>query len=155
MSEILALEHAAIHVNDIEKSRHFYQDLLGLDVVMYVEHEGGAIAELCAIEGTYLKEYRMRPPQGPGPAGKAPGFTLDLLQIARPAGQVRRPAVNDAPMAHFAFGVKDLQATYERLVAAGVEFVSPPVTFPEAEGGWRVVFFRDPDGHLLELTQVD
>ena len=59
-------------------------------------------------------------------------------------------------MAHFAFGVTDLQATYERLVAAGVEFaVSPPVTFPEAEGGWRVVFFRDPDGHLLELTQVD
>ena len=91
MTEVLALEHAAIHVSDIEKSRHFYQDLLGLDVVTYVEHEGGAIAELCAIEGTYLKEYRMRPPKGPGPAGKAPGFTLDLLQIARPAGQFGGP----------------------------------------------------------------
>jgi catechol 2,3-dioxygenase-like lactoylglutathione lyase family enzyme len=155
MSEVLALEHAAIHVSDIERSRRFYQDLLGLEVVVYVEHDGGAISELCGIEGVYLKEYRMRPPKGPGPSGKAPGFTLDLLQIARPAGQARRPAINDAPMAHFAFGVKDLRATYERLRAAGVEFVSSPVTFPEAEGGWRVVFFRDPDGHLLELTEVD
>ena len=57
---------------------------MGLDVVMYVEHEGGAIAELCAIEGTYLKEYRRRLPKGPGPAGEAPGFTLDLL-ADRPA----------------------------------------------------------------------
>ena len=86
--------------------------------------------------------------------GGGPGFTIDLIQWVRPKGEVKRPLINDIPSAHYAFGVRDLQATHDRLKAAGAEFVSPPVVFPEEEGGWRVLFFRDPDGFLLELIQI-
>jgi catechol 2,3-dioxygenase-like lactoylglutathione lyase family enzyme len=154
MSEVMALEHIAIMVSDLERSKHFYADLLGLEVLEYVEHDGGAIDEMTATEGVFMIEYRLRPPQGPGPAGGGPGFTIDLIQWVRPRGDVKRPLINDIPGAHYAFGVRNLQATYDRLKAAGVEFVSPPVIFPEEEGGWRVLFLRDPDGFLLELIQI-
>jgi len=154
MSEVLNLEHIAVIVSDLERSRHFYQDLLGLNVIEYVEHGGQALSDMFGLDDVHEIEYRMRAPKGPGPEGKAPGFTIDLIRHTKPKGAIRWPAVNDIPTGHFAFGVKDLRATYERLKAAGVEFVSPPVTFPEEEGGWKVLFFRDPDGFLLELVQV-
>lgn len=153
MGEVLALEHIAVMCSDLERSKHFYADLLGLNVVGYVYHDGGAIDKMTATKGVYMTEYRLRAPGGPGTA-EGPGFTIDLIQWVRPAGEVKRPLINDIPGAHFAFGVKDLVATYERLHAAGVEFVSDPVIFPDEEGGWRVIFLRDPDGFLLELVQV-
>jgi catechol 2,3-dioxygenase-like lactoylglutathione lyase family enzyme len=154
MGEVLALEHVALIVSDLESSRHFYQDVLGLDNIERVEHAGPALEKMFGLKGVDEIEYRMRAPRGPGPGGRAPGFTIDLIQHRAPKGAQRRPSVNEIPTAHFAFGVKDLQATYERLKAQGVDFVSPPVTFPEEEGGWKVLFFRDPDGYLLELVQV-
>ena len=57
------------------------------------------------------------------------------------------------PSVHICFGVEDVPATYERLKAAGVEFVSPPVRFT-GEGEWHVFFFYDPDGNLLELNEI-
>ena len=154
MGEVKALEHIAIMVSDLERSKEFYSDLLGLEVIGDPEHDGGAIDEMCATEGVYMKEYRLRAPEGPGPAGGGPGFTIDLIKWVRPEGAVTRPLINDIPTAHYAFGVADLQATYDRLKAKGVEFVSPPVTFPPEEGSWKVLFFKDPDGFLLELIEV-
>ena len=46
-----------------------------------------------------------------------------------------------------------MPATYERLKAEGVEFVSPPVRFA-GEGEWHVLFFYDPAGNLLELNEI-
>ena len=45
--------------------------------------------------------------------------------------------------------VPDCRAAYETLRGRGAEFLTPPV-----ESAWEVrCFFRDPDGHLLELSQ--
>ncbi len=45
--------------------------------------------------------------------------------------------------------VPDCYDAYEVLRSRGAEFLTPPV-----EWGYEVrAFFRDPDGHLLELTQ--
>ena len=45
--------------------------------------------------------------------------------------------------------VPDCFAAYEVLRSRGAEFLTPPVDW-----GFEVrAFFRDPDGHLLELTQ--
>lgn len=42
----------------------------------------------------------------------------------------------------------DLDREYERLIAAGVDFLAPPADYP-----WNAycAYFRDPDGHLWEL----
>ncbi len=46
--------------------------------------------------------------------------------------------------------VHDIQAVYERLLAAGVRFSRPPEQ--EEWGGW-VATLQDPDGNTLQLLQ--
>ena len=46
--------------------------------------------------------------------------------------------------------VPDCRAAYETLNERGAEFLTPPV---EYEHEIRA-FFRDPDGHLLEISEV-
>jgi catechol 2,3-dioxygenase-like lactoylglutathione lyase family enzyme len=46
--------------------------------------------------------------------------------------------------------VPDCQVAYEILKSRGAEFLTPPVN-----SGWDIrCFFRDPDGHLLEISQA-
>jgi predicted enzyme related to lactoylglutathione lyase len=46
-------------------------------------------------------------------------------------------------------GVPDCHAAYETLKERGAQFLTPPV-----ESEWETrAFFRDPDGHLFEISQ--
>ena len=48
------------------------------------------------------------------------------------------------------FGVPDCMAAYETLRARGAEFLTPPVRYE-----YEVrAFCRDPDGHLVEISEV-
>ncbi len=46
--------------------------------------------------------------------------------------------------------VPDCRAAYETLMRRGAEFLAPPVD----RGGEIRTFFRDPDGHLIEISEV-
>lgn len=48
---------------------------------------------------------------------------------------------------HLAFHVTDVELAKERLLAAGIEFQEQVNA-----GGIHQVFFRDPDGHFIELA---
>lgn len=48
---------------------------------------------------------------------------------------------------------QDVDAWHERLVTAGVSIETPP-TYSEVFGVYHI-FFRDPDGHLLEIQRFD
>ncbi len=50
-----------------------------------------------------------------------------------------------------AFEVKDVDAEYERLKALRVRFVKPPTTYP---WGNRALWFRDPDGNIVDFFAV-
>ncbi len=151
----ITIDHVAIMVSDLEASLHFYRDLLGLEVVSPEEHIDGPAAEMTAIPKAHVREYRMRAPGGVNGHTKSTeqGFTFDLLHWVNPKSPVGRNPVHHVPSAHICFGVEDVPATYERLKAEGVEFISPPVRFT-GEGEWHVLFFYDPDGNLLELNEI-
>jgi lactoylglutathione lyase len=53
---------------------------------------------------------------------------------------------------HFAFDVDDLDATYERLVAAGANDVGRPPAALEGDRP-RIAFVADPDGTWVELIE--
>jgi predicted enzyme related to lactoylglutathione lyase len=45
--------------------------------------------------------------------------------------------------------VPDCRAAHAELVARGAAFLAEPVEYP-----WEIrAFFRDPDGHLFEISQ--
>jgi lactoylglutathione lyase len=52
---------------------------------------------------------------------------------------------------HIALAVGDLDATLERLSAAGIEPEKPP--YQVRAGGSRICFVRDPDGYRIELIE--
>ena len=63
----------------------------------------------------------------------------------------RRPAC-DAGIRHLAFDVKDIFAEYERLKAAGVDFISPPQYIEP--GKCTSCYFYDPDGNIVEMQEL-
>ena len=151
----ITIDHVALMVSDLERSRRFYCDLLGLEVVSPEEHNDGPISEMVAMPRVHMREYRLRAPGGINGHRRSAeqGFTFDLIQWIHPESPSGRNPVHHVPSAHMCFGVEDVPATYEKLRAAGVETVSPPVRFAD-EGDWHVLFFYDPDGNLLELNEI-
>ena len=154
MSKI-TMDHVAVMVSDLERSLAFYQDILGMEIVTPEEHGGGPVDEMTGMTDTHVREYRLRPSGDVNGHTRISdhGFTFDLIEWISPKSPTGRQPIHHVPSAHFCFGVEDVQATHERLKAAGVELVSPPVRFT-GEGEWHVLFFYDPDGNLLELNEI-
>jgi catechol 2,3-dioxygenase-like lactoylglutathione lyase family enzyme len=61
-----------------------------------------------------------------------------------------RPARPEAVSHEITIRLPDCRAGYETLRSRGVESLTPPVA-----DEWETrCFFRDPDGHLLEISQA-
>ncbi len=75
---------------------------------------------------------------GGGPTEDKPGVSFEV-------------SADPARVDHsFTMRVADCQAAYDELCARGAEFLTPPVS-----SAWETrAFFRDPDGHLLEISQA-
>jgi catechol 2,3-dioxygenase-like lactoylglutathione lyase family enzyme len=116
-------------VSDAGRARRFYEEVLG--ATLYREY-GGTSAVL-QFQGTWLLLVT-----GGGPTKDKPDVTF-----APPAD---RTAVDH----ELTLRVPDCREAYEVLRSRGAEFLTPPV---EYEHEIRC-FFRDPDGHLLEISQV-
>jgi methylmalonyl-CoA/ethylmalonyl-CoA epimerase len=77
-------------------------------------------------------------------------FNVDGVRLY--LGKAESPEFRSAPLLYLA--VDDLAAEYERLVAAGVEFVGEPhrVHGTETYELW-MAFFKTPEGNLNALTE--
>ena len=68
----------------------------------------------------------------------------------KPTVTFAAPADPDVVSHSMTIRVPDCRAEYERLRARGAAFLTEPV-----ESAWEVrAFFRDPDGHLLEISEA-
>lgn len=141
------LDHVAVTVSDMERSLAFYCDLLGLKEVEQHHLEGETISKMAGKPDVIMEVVRLEAPE-------TPGVLLDLQQYVTPEGSVSDAQLGDVAHSHFCFGVPDVWAAYTDLTSKGVEFVSEPVSFDLEWGIVYVVFFKDPDGFILELMQV-
>lgn len=116
-------------VEDIERARSFYQEVLGADLF----REYGGTSAVLRFQGSWILLVT-----GGGPTPGKPTVTF-----APPADPER--------VSHqLTLRVPDCRAAYEILRARGAEFLSSPVD----RGGEIRAFFRDPDGHLIEISEV-
>jgi lactoylglutathione lyase len=124
----MELTHILV-VADIERARTFYRDILGAAVV---REYGGTSCVLRAF-GTWLLLVT-----GGGPTADKPTVTF------------AEPADLDRVSHSMTIRVPDCRAAYATLQARGAVFLTAPVESP-----WEVrAFFRDPDGHLLEISEA-
>jgi catechol 2,3-dioxygenase-like lactoylglutathione lyase family enzyme len=122
------LTHVVV-VSEVEASQRWYVDVLG--ATLYRSYGGTSV--VLSLLGQWLLLVTGGDP------------TAD-----KPTVSFAPPANSNEVSAEMIFGVADCRAVYEELVARGAEFLTPPVEYP-----WEVrAFFRDPDGHLFEISEA-
>lgn len=116
-------------VSDAEASRDWYVNVL--DASVYGEYGGTSV--VLELLGNWLLLVT-----GSGPTEDKP--TVEMLPPIDP----------DTVSAELIFRVDDCMAMYELLATRGAEFLTAPLD----RGGEIRAFFRDPDGHLFEISEL-
>lgn len=132
------LHHNAYVTRDMEATRHFYEDLIGMPLVAtWCESD-----ELFGKERTYCHCF----------FGLADGSALAFFQFADPEDQALfGPAMPPSPFHHIALNADaESQALVEaRLKNAGI---GEPNFYVLDHGYCRSIYATDPNGMILELT---
>ena len=116
-------------VDDVERSKAWYVDVLGATV--YREYGGSS----CVLR--FLDNWLLLV------TGGEPSDDKPTVSMAAAADF-------DRVSAEVTVRVPDCQGAYETLRDRGADFLTPPVNWgPEIRA-----FFRDPDGHLWEISQT-
>jgi glyoxylase I family protein len=123
----LTLDHVAIPVRDAERSRQFYERVLGLPLVDAMSGDDWE-GRPWLLMFFALGDSRQ----------------LALASFRGEAPQSERGLPSDAR--HYALGTRDLEPWRERLRAAGVAYRE------EDHGAQQSLFVADPDGTVLEIT---
>ena len=134
----IRLHHNAYVTRDQEKTRRFYEEVIGMPLVAtWCESD-----ELFGKMRTYCHTFFQM----------ADGGALAFFQFENPDDQAEfGPAMPATPFHHIALAVsKDTQAAIEqRIASAGIE---PPDTYVLEHGYCRSVYVKDPNGLILEFT---
>jgi catechol 2,3-dioxygenase len=116
--------HIVLKVRSLERSRPFYTEVLGLEVMK----------ELPEVKMVFLASNRRD------------HHEIALAEVGEKAGA---PKPGDVGLAHCAFRLKseeDLLDAYREFKQRGV-----PISFTVNHGVTRSIYFLDPDGNQLEV----
>lgn len=135
MSQLSGLDHVAITVADIDISCGFYCDLFGSQPVFEHSHDGRVAIRQISLGGARLSVHQ---------AGS--GIVTDLV--------ARRPTVGAADICMRWNG--SIESAVALLRKHDVEIIDGPSPRQTADGlASQSIYFRDPDGNLLELMAAD
>lgn len=123
-----SIHHIAVICSDYERSKQFYTEILGLEIIREVYREERTSYKLdLALNGLYV---------------------IELFSFPDPPPRPSRPEASG--LRHLAFAVSDLDQAVTHLETHDV--VTEPVRI-DPYTGKRFTFFTDPDGLPLELYE--
>jgi catechol 2,3-dioxygenase-like lactoylglutathione lyase family enzyme len=125
-AEGIVLTHFVV-ASDVARSRNFYADILGGEVLLDGEPTIVALANSWIVINL-----------GGPPTDDKPTVTLEP------------PHDPDRVSSFLNIRVADIHAVYDQWQARGAEFLTPPVD----RGVELRCYMRDPDGHLIEVGQT-
>ena len=130
--EIRRLDHVALLVKDVERSKRFYAQLLGME-----EHSRPSNFN---FPGAWLRkgsaEIHLIGEDEPG-----------RVELVQPGGY-NPQELSSGHATHFAFEVSDLEETRKYLQTRGIPIVGGPR--PRGDGVMQL-YVRDPDGYIIEF----
>lgn len=129
MLDLKGIHHIAIICSDYKKSKTFYTEILGFEVIqeIYREHRDSYKLDL-ALHGNYI---------------------IELFSFPNPAERPSYPEANG--LRHLAFQVVDIEKQVKILNDFGIK--TEPIRVDETSNK-RFTFFTDPDGLPLELYEI-
>ncbi|MEZ6243120.1 MAG: VOC family protein [Phycisphaerales bacterium] len=149
ITPISAITGVAITVSDLDDSIRWYTSVLDAELVSESTLEGDDFSRLTGMFAASARAATLR----------IGNERLDLIEFLTPRGRAF-PADsrgNDRWFQHVAIIVRDMDEAYARLAERGVTHASPaPQRLPDwnpKAGGIRAFYFRDPDGHYLEILE--
>lgn len=128
MLQLNKIHHIAIICSDYQKSKHFYTQILGLEILqeMYREERQSYKLDL-ALNGEYV---------------------VELFSFTNPPKRVSRPEASG--MRHLAFEVNDIEVTRDFLVSQNI--TSEEIRLDEYTYK-RFFFISDPDDLPIEFYE--
>lgn len=132
-SPVQGVDHLALTARDPERTLRFLCDVLGAELLYEAEWRAGRLpVAILQIGANRINVHPAAAPVAPHAAAPTPG-SVDLCLRW------------DAP----------IEEALALLARHGIAVVEGPVPRPAADGLWgRSVYFRDPDGNLLELLST-
>jgi len=146
---VTAVDSIAMTVSDLDRSVDFYTRVLSFEKISQHDNADEAQEHLFGVFGARTRTARLR----------LGDEYLELTEYLAPAG---RPAPadarsNDLWFQHVAIIVSDMDRAYAHLRQHKVRHASSgPQRLPDWNknaGGIHAFYFRDPDGHPLEILQ--
>ena len=138
------LLHYSHCVSDIERSRRFYTEVLGFEVMAEFDFDDANTARVMGVPdarftGIFLKRDGMR---------------IEIIGFSNPPPEraVRRRRSNEIGHSHLSFYVTDLDATLRALREQGVTVDDD--TRATVVNGIECCVVRDPDGFPIEIVQT-
>lgn len=125
--EVKELGHLVLYVRDLERSRHFYRDVLGFRELGAV---GGLSAQAAAFSSGRTHHELLLIEVGPDAAPLPPGRRLGMYHFGLKIGE----------------SDEELRTAIEELTEAGVT-----VTGTSDHTVTHSLYILDPDGHEIEL----
>lgn len=122
------VHHIAIICSDYPKSKHFYTDILGLEIIQEVYREA---------RDSYKLDLKLNE-----------NYVIELFSFPNPPVRPSRPEA--LGLRHLAFEVDDVAAAAAELNAKGVQ--TEPIRIDEYTGK-KFTFFADPDDLPLEFYE--
>ena len=144
---VKSVDAVGMTVSDVDRSVEFFSRVLSFEKVSDVEAWGTEYEQLQGLFGVRMRVVRM----------KLGGEFIELTEYLAPKG---RPIPmdsrsNDHWFQHIAIVVSDMDMAYQQLRANKVQHASTrPQRIPDwnkSAAGVRAFYFRDPDGHNLEV----
>lgn len=126
---LLAIHHVAIICSDYVRSKHFYTQILGLEII--------------------AEAYRAQRQSYKLDLALADGSQLELFSFPSPPQRPSRPEA--CGLRHLAFAVANVEEIKQNLERKGVNV--EPIRVDEYTGK-KFTFFADPDGLPLEIYEA-
>ncbi|MFH7024004.1 MAG: VOC family protein [Heteroscytonema crispum UTEX LB 1556] len=144
---VSAIESVGMTVSDMDKAVDFYSQVLSFQKVSDVEVLGTEYEKLQGLFGVRLRVVRMQ----------LGNESIELTEYLTPKGKPIPvdSRSNDRWFQHIALAVSDMDKAYQHLRKFKVQHASTaPQRIPnsnKAAAGIRAFYFKDPDGHNLEI----
>lgn len=142
---------SVIGVSNIEKALHFYQEVLGIDLVLYdIEStENGQLVRKLGIS---------KKATGKGAFNKLLGdVVIELVQVKNrvPIKIYQDRFWGDCGFIHLCFDVLNMEALKKHAAKKGSDFsVDSSNSFAMDHASGRFCYIEDPDGTLIELVET-